>query len=161
MSFDVNDHKFCETRYFDEFELGEEFYIPSRTMTSALFSAFQLASGDNHPSHYDVEYCRRQGHNGMLAHGMQVFIQSAAGAGLFPHMVGEAMKGFLDMSASMKHPVIEGDTLYPQLKISELKAQNTTGLLSLDVTIHNQNSILVLEGKHTYLIARAKSMHGV
>jgi len=41
--------------YFDDFTLGEEFPIPSRTMTEALFAALQLASADNHPSHYDVE----------------------------------------------------------------------------------------------------------
>src|SRR2546427_7037757 len=37
------------------------FRSPSRTMTDALFAAFQLASGDNHPVHYDVEYCRARG----------------------------------------------------------------------------------------------------
>jgi acyl dehydratase len=30
-------------------------------MTDALFAAFQLASGDNHPIHYDAAYCRRLG----------------------------------------------------------------------------------------------------
>jgi acyl dehydratase len=51
-------HQMCEQRYFDDFEVGEKFILPSRTMTEALFAAFQLASGDNHPIHYDVEYCR-------------------------------------------------------------------------------------------------------
>ena len=47
-----------ETRWFDDFTIGETFYIPSRTMTDALFAAFQLASGDNDPIHYDVEFCK-------------------------------------------------------------------------------------------------------
>src|SRR3989475_12466873 len=55
------------------------FRSPSRTMTDALFAAFQLASGDNHPVHYDVEYCRARGMPHMLAHGYQVAIQTAAG----------------------------------------------------------------------------------
>ena len=37
------------SRYFEDFELEETFYIPSRTMTEALFAAFQLASDDNDP----------------------------------------------------------------------------------------------------------------
>lgn len=152
--FDSDKHRLAESRYFGDFSLGEEFYLPSRTMTSALFAAFQLASGDNHPSHYDVEYCKRRGHPGLLAHGMQVFIQSAAGAGLFPHLVDDSMKGFIDMSASMKRPVYEGDTLYPLLQVSDLKQQNTTGLITLAVTIHNQHGELVLTGSHTYLLAR-------
>src|SRR5690625_3977563 len=66
-----------EQRYFEDFEVGEVFTLPSRTMTEALFAAFQLASGDNHPIHYDVEYCRQKGFDHMLAHGFQVVIQTA------------------------------------------------------------------------------------
>ena len=51
-----------DSHYFDDLQLGQRFAIPSRTMTDALFAAFQLASGDNHPIHYDVEYCRERGH---------------------------------------------------------------------------------------------------
>lgn len=67
--------------FFDDFSIGEEFPIPSRTMTDALFAAFQLASADNHPSHYDIEYCRKRGMPSLGAHGFQILIQSAAGAG--------------------------------------------------------------------------------
>ena len=41
-------------------------------MTDALFAAFQLASADNHPIHYDREYCRTHGHRDLLAHGLLV-----------------------------------------------------------------------------------------
>ena len=71
-SFDPSEHRRYKTRWFDDFVLGERFVIPSRTMTEALFLAFQAASGDNHPIHYDVEYCRRRGMPHMLAHGYQV-----------------------------------------------------------------------------------------
>ena len=43
---------------------------------------FQAASGDNDPIHYDLEYCKKRGHPEMLAHGLQVMIETAAGAGL-------------------------------------------------------------------------------
>ena len=43
-------------RWFEDFVLGERFVLPSRTMTEAVFLAFQGASGDNHPVHYDAEY---------------------------------------------------------------------------------------------------------
>ena len=32
-TFSPRDHRMCDTRYFDEFELGERFVLPSRTMT--------------------------------------------------------------------------------------------------------------------------------
>ncbi len=67
--FSPEEHRFAASRYFDDLGVGERFYIPSRTMTEALFAAFQLASGDNHPIHYDRVYCRAHGHRDLLAHG--------------------------------------------------------------------------------------------
>lgn len=140
--------------YFDDFVIGEEFAIPSRTMTEALFAAFQLASADNHPSHYDVEYCRRRGMPGLGAHGFQILIQSAAGAVWFPHYVEEAMKGFIEQSSRFLKPVYAGDTLYPLLRVSQLDAGRSTGVVSLVSTIHNQRDELVMDGVQKYLIKR-------
>src|SRR6266404_3308839 len=80
-SFDRRTHRFPESRYFEDLTVGERFYIPSRTVTEANFAAFQTVSADNHPIHYDVEYCRERGHPGPLAHGFQVLCFTAAGAG--------------------------------------------------------------------------------
>ena len=77
--FDPAEHRFGPTHWFEDLKIGQKFYINSRTQTEALFSAFQLASGDNHPIHYDREYCKALGHRDMLAHGLQVAIQGAAG----------------------------------------------------------------------------------
>lgn len=142
------------SRYFEDFEVGEVYHIPSRTMTEALFAAFQLASGDNDPIHYDVNYCRTRGHKHMLAHGMQVMIQSAAGAGTFPQEVSDSLMGMLELSGKILGPVYVGDTLYPRLTISDLKPQNTTGVLTLKAEIWNQDSVKVFEGAHRYLIRK-------
>ena len=153
MSFDARAHRMVpEQRWFGDFRIGERFVLPSRTMTSGLFAAFQAASGDNHPIHYDAEYCRAHGHSGMLAHGYQVAIQTCAGAGLFPHLVEESMKGFLEQSSRFLHPVICGDTLYPALEVDELTPQRSTGILGLRSTVHNQHGVLVLDGRHRYLL---------
>jgi acyl dehydratase len=150
----LRDHRFAPTRWFEDFALGERFYIPSRTQTEALFAAFQLASGDNDPIHYDVEYCRRHGHRAMLAHGMQVMIQTAAGAGVFPQLVADSLVAMLACSAKLLAPVYVGDTLYPALEIVELVPQRTTGVMVLRATVHNQKNDLVLEGMHRYLIRK-------
>jgi len=145
---------FGPQRYFDDFKLGETFAIPSRTVTEAQFLAFQAASGDNHPIHYDREYCRRHGHRDILAHGYQVVIQTAAGAGLFPHLVEESLMGFIDQSSRFLKPVYAGDTLYPMLEVAELKPQRTTGVLTLKSTVHNQAGELVMEGTQRYLLRK-------
>ncbi len=147
-------HQMCPQRYFEDFELGEKFLLPSRTMTDALFAAFQLASGDNHPVHYDVEYCRAHGMPHMLAHGYQVVIQTAAGAGLFPHMVEESLKGFLEQGSRFLNPVFVGDTLYCTLSVSELKPGNTTGVITLGTEVKNQNGVVVMDGFQKYLLRK-------
>jgi len=147
-------HAEDEALYFEDLETGRQFPIPSRTMTDALFAAFQLASGDNHPIHYDVEYCRAQGHKHMLAHGFQVLIQTAAGAGRFPFMLSASMIGFIDQSSRFLKPVHVGDTLYCMLTISALKEQRTTGVVTVASCVHNQDQELVMEGEQTYLVRK-------
>jgi acyl dehydratase len=144
----------CAQKYFDDFEPGERFVLPSRTMTDALFAAFQLASGDNHPIHYDVEYCRAHGMPHTLAHGYQVLIQAAAGAGLFPHVTEDAMKGFIEQQSRFLAPVYVGDTLYSTLVVSDLRPGRTTGVITLAIEIRNQNGVLVMDGSQKYLLKR-------
>lgn len=156
--FDPSRHRMiAEQRYFDDFQVGERFPLPSRTMTDAIFLAFQAASGDNHPVHYDVEYCTARGMPGMLAHGYQVAIQTVAGAGIFPHLIEKSLKAFLEQSSRFLHPVFIGDTLYAALEVDELSPGRTTGVVGLKSTVHNQKGVLVLEGRHRYLLRRKPS----
>ena len=140
------------SRWFEDFSLGEIYALPSRTQTGGLFAMFQAASGDNDPIHYNAEYCRARGHRDMLAHGMQVMIQSAAGAGTFASQVADSLIAMLDVSGSFLKPVYREDTLYPQLEIVGLEPQNSTGVLTMRATIHNQDDVLVFKGQHRYLI---------
>ncbi len=147
-----DEHRLVPQRAFDQLRVGEIFRAPSRTLTEANFSAFQTVSLDNHPIHYDVEYCKRLGHPSPLAHGLQVLAFTAAGAGLFPHVMGEKLIGFIEVNARFLKPVHAGDTLYPALEISALERQKTTGVVAMRATVHNQRDELVLEGVHRYLM---------
>ncbi len=141
-------------RYFEDFKVGETFYIPSRTVTDAQFAAFQSASGDNHPIHYDRPYCAAHGHRDLLAHGFQVVIQTAPGAGIFPYLVEDSLLGFIEQSSRFLKPVYCGDTLYPSLTVAELKAQRSTGVLTLASIVKNQNDETVMDGLQRFLIKR-------
>jgi acyl dehydratase len=153
-AFTPEGHRFAESRWFDDLAVGERFYIPSRTMTEALFAAFQLASADNHPIHYDREYCHRHGHRDLLAHGLLVTAQAAAGAGWFPHVIGDSLVAFLEQSSRFLKPVYVGDTVHPLLTITRLEPGRTTGVVVMRATVHNQAGDLVMEGEHRYLLRR-------
>lgn len=128
------------------------FRAPSRTMTEGVFAAFQAASGDNHPIHYDRAYLQRLGHRDLMAHGYQTLIQAAIGASPLAHEMGEALIGFLEQSSKFLAPVYCGDTLYPSFVVSELKKNTTTGVLTVDISIHNQDGVKVVEGHQSYLM---------
>jgi len=151
-SFDPRQHRVTAPRTFDDLKVGEVFRNPSRTVTDAHFSAFQALSGDNHPIHYDVEYCRARGLPGVLAHGFQVLAFTAAGAGAWPHMIGDTLIGFVEQSSRFLKGVHVGDTLHPTLTITALIPQRTTGVVVFAATIHNQKGDLVLIGEHKYLL---------
>ncbi len=141
-------------RWFEDFTLRERFVLPSRTMTEAVFLAFQAASGDAHPVHYDLEYSRARGMPHMLAHGFQTLIQTAPGAGLFPYMIEESLVGFLEQSSRFHKPVFANDTVYPALEVGELTPGRTTGVVGLRSTVHNQRRELVLEGTQRFLLRK-------
>jgi acyl dehydratase len=155
MTFDPAQHRLHpDQRWFEDFRLGERFLLPSRTMTEAIFLAFQATSGDNHPIHYDIEFCRARNLPSLLAHGLQTLAQTAPGAGLFPFMTEDSLVGFLEQSSRFLKPVFAGDTLYPALEIDELTQNRTTGVVGFATTIHNQRRELVLQGSQRYLLRR-------
>src|SRR5439155_19965496 len=132
IDFDPTQHRMIPTqRWFEDFVVGERFVLPSRTQTSAVFAAFQTASGDTHPVHYDLEYCRSRGMPHLLAHGFQTLIHTAPGAGLFPFMVEESLVGFLEQSSRFLKPVFGDDTINPAPEGGELVRGRSTGAVTL------------------------------
>jgi len=156
--FDPKAHTLSESNYFEDLEIGQRFVIPSRTLGDANFAAFQLASGDNHPIHYDVEYCRAKGHPHLLAHGFQVAIQTAPGAGMLPHILEDSLIGLIAQNSEFLAPVYCGDTVYPVLEIIDLLPGNTTGVIKLRSTVHNQRKELVMEGEQKMLVRKCPTI---
>ncbi len=148
------DRRALPSRWFEDFYVGERFVLPSRSMSADLFRFFAEASGESHPLHTDPEYCRARELPAMLAHGMLVTIQTVAGAGLFPFMVEESLVGLLDQSSRFARPVYAGDVLQPVLQVTELAPNNSTGVVGLRSTVHNQRKELVLEGAQRWLLRK-------
>ena len=80
--------------------------------------------------------------------------QTAAGAGIFPHVVGESLIGFIEQSSRFLKPVYAGDTVYPLLTVTALTPGRTTGVITLRSTVHNQRRELCMEGEQKYLVRK-------
>ncbi|HEX8531117.1 MAG TPA: MaoC family dehydratase [Cytophagales bacterium] len=145
--FNKEDFVLVAPRTFKDLKVGEIFRAPSRTVTDAHASAFQAVSCDNHPMHYDKEYALRHGHPAPVVHGLQVVAFTAPGATLFSHYVGEVFIAISSVCYEFLKEVHAGDTLYAALEITDLIDNGATGTVVAGVTVHNQNSELVLKGE--------------
>jgi acyl dehydratase len=150
--FTPESHQMVPLRSFSDFSIGEVFRAPARTITEGLFSAFQAASGDNAPLHYDREFLKRIGNEELYAHGFLTLIQSSIGATPLAHQLGENLIGFVEQSSKFLKQVYCGDTLYAEFEIKKLLLSKTTGIMVLSTRTYNQRSILVLTGTQKYLI---------
>lgn len=142
------------TLYFEDFQLGETFRSPSKTITDAHFLFFSGLTGDSHPIHYDDEYAKSTRFGGRVAHGLLLTAMTAAGASSLSPLIEESIVAFVEQSARFLQPVLIGDTIAPALEVSELIPKRNVGLVRLTSRITNQRGETVLEGTHAYLVKR-------
>ncbi len=142
------------TKYFEDFQLGEKFHIPAKTMTDAHFLFFAGMTGDNHPIHYDDEYAKNTRFGKRVAHGLLVTAMTAVGASPLSLLLEGSIVAFVEQSSRFLKPVLIGDTITPELEVVELVPKTDTGLLRITTRVKNQRGEVVLEGMHAYLIKK-------
>jgi len=144
-----------EQKWFEDFKVGDEFCIPSKTITTAHFLLYAALSGDTHPIHYDDEYCKATVFGRCPAHGLMLTAMTAPGASHLSPYLRESLVALLEESSRYLKPVFVGDTLTPQLEVVELIPKKGRGLLKLKVTITNQNGDTVMEG-HSLVMMKCR-----
>lgn len=60
-------------RYFEDFEVGEEFVSPARTVTQTDIVNFACLSGDFNEVHTNFEYCKTTQFHEPIAHGPLIY----------------------------------------------------------------------------------------
>ena len=142
------------TKYLEDFQVGEIFHIPAKTLTDAHFLFFAGMTGDYHPIHYDDEYAKTTRFGKRVAHGLLLTAMTAIGASTLSSLLEGSMVAFVEQSARFLKPVLIGDTITPELDVSEVMPKTEVGLLRLTTRVKNQRGETVLEGMHAYLIKK-------
>lgn len=142
------------TKYFEDFEIGERFHTPAKTLTDAHFLFFAGLTGDNHPIHYDDEYAKTTRFGHRLAHGLLLMAMTAVGASSLSAQMEGSVVAFVEQSSKFLKPVTIGDTVTPVLEVVELVPKTEVGLVRLSARITNQRGETVLDGSHAYLIRK-------
>ena len=138
---------------FEDFEPGRRFdHHWGRTVNESDNTLFTTLTLHYNPTYFNAEYARASGYDDVIVNPLLVFNMVF---GLSVEDLSEGGEPFLGVDAMVHHaPVYAGDTLYPLLTVSEITPQTTTGVLAMRATVHNQDSVLVFEGEHRYLIRR-------
>jgi acyl dehydratase len=142
------------TKYLEDFQVGDTFHIPAKTMTDAHFLCFAGLTGDQHPIHYDDAYAKTTRFGKRVAHGLLLTALTAVGASTLSSMLEGSMVAFVEQSARFLKPVLIGDTITPELEVSEVMPKTDVGLLRLTTRVKNQRGEIVLEGMQAYLIKK-------
>ena len=142
------------TKYFEDFHIGEKFHIPPTTMTDAHFRSFAEMTGDAHPIHYDDEYAKTTRFGKRVAHGLLVTAMTAVGASTLSPLLEGSIVAFVEQASRFLKPVLIGDTITPEIEVTELVPKTDMGLLRLATRVKNQREEVVLEGMHAYLVKK-------
>lgn len=139
--------------FVDQLKVGDEFNSPSKTITDAHYLLFSGLTGDNHPSHYDVEYCRKTRYGKPVAHGLLVASMGALGASSISHHYHGLI--FVEQGSRFLKPVFVGDTIYPGHVVEKTwQDAKQRDFIRFKAIIKNQRGETVMEGFHVYLIDR-------
>ena len=143
-------------KYFEEFEVDQEFITLGRTVTEADIVNFCGFSGDFNPLHTDAEYAATQPFKGRIAHGMCGFSIATGLLVRLNILEGTILAFFGIENWRFKAPIMIGDTIHVVAKVSETKetSKPDRGLVIWDLDVINQRGKLTMCGRLLTMMLR-------
>jgi acyl dehydratase len=143
-------------RYFEDWQVGEEFETSRRTITEADIVIFAGLSGDYNPLHTNEEFAKKTVFGTRVAHGFLVHSISIGlinQTTLFDGTV-VAQKGHKNIVFTKG--VVSGDTIYVKVKVVEKNNQGKPdrGEVVFDVEVINQKEEICSKSTRTLLIKK-------
>ena len=147
-----------EKLYFEDYQEGEVFVSPGRTITETDIVMFAAFTGDWHPLHTNVEYAAMTQFKERIAHGMLgLVVGSALSARLGPYVIlPKSFIAFYGMeSVRFTAPVKIGDTIHCEVKVTDLSVKDhARGIIAEENVIKNQRGETVIVFVMKFLVGR-------
>ncbi|MER6563080.1 MaoC/PaaZ C-terminal domain-containing protein [Streptomyces sp. NPDC001027] len=142
--------------YFEDFQLGDEFVTPSRTIGESDISLFAGLSGDYNPIHTDDIFAKASAFGQRIAHGPLGF---SVMTGLSNRLgIWEASTIALLGIEEWRflNPIFVGDTVHAVVEIVGKRATSDgrRGVLDRKYTLTNQHGEAVQQGRLPLLVKR-------
>lgn len=147
-----------ERHYLEDYEVGEVFVSPGRTITETDVVQFAALTGDWHPLHTDATYARTTPFGERIAHGMLTFsigmvLVLRLGQHLYLPKYFIALSGIDGLRFTA--PVKLGDTIHSVNRVAALHVKDAErGVLQYESEIVNQDEKTVVRWTSRMLVAR-------
>jgi acyl dehydratase len=142
-------------KYYEEFNVGDQWETPRRTITETDVVNFAALTGDHNPIHTDEEYAKSTIFGGRILHGPAGFAIATGLEFRLGIKEGTAV-AFLGMTWDLKGPIKIGDTIRVRERVtSKRETRNPThGIVNFHVAILNQRDETVQEGEWKIMFVR-------
>jgi acyl dehydratase len=142
--------------YFEDFQVGQRFTTPARTVTEADIANFAGVSGDFNPIHTDAEFARSTPFGVRIAHGLLVLSMLTGLRQRSGHFEGTLIAWLEIRNYRFLKPVFIGDTIHGETEILEKRetSRPDRGILVQKVRVLNQKGEVVQEGEFVTMVKR-------
>ena len=145
-------------KYYEEFNIGDEYVSMGRSVTEADITNFAGVSGNFDQSHTDIEYAKNTPFGERIAHGL---IGLAFISGLLQRtgLIEGTVFTFLEISSwKFLAPARIGDTLSVRIEISGKREtkKDDRGIVVLDMNLINQRNEIIQHGEWKIMMLRKK-----
>lgn len=149
-------------RVFEDFEVGDVYEHPlGRTVLAADNAWFTLLTLNTNPVHFDAAYAARTEFGKPLVNSC-LTLAIVTGQSV-SDLSQNAMANLGWDEVRMPHPVFEGDTIYAKsevLETRESKSRPNVGIVGVKTTGLNQDRVVILEFKRTFMVYKRGHVPG-
>ena len=142
-------------KFFEEFEIGEEFETLGRTITESDILTFAGLSGDFNPLHLDDEFAKRSPFKARVPHGLCIM---SIATGLIDRLgvISCTALACLQIMWEFLKPVRIGESIRGVMKVLEKKEskKGDRGLVTFEISVLNQRNEKVETGSLKLMMAK-------
>ena len=141
--------------YFEDYQVGERFVTPARTIGETEVSMFAMLTGDFNRLHTDAEYMKDSVFGERIAHGL-LGMAIVNGLKYRTAINPDGIVAFLGVNWTFVAPILFFDTIHAVMHVESKRNTRhaNRGIVVFAIEVLNQRAEVVQRGTMTMMIKR-------